>query len=476
MFADIDITLNIQSNVNYTTTANILGSSINLLDTSNATTEYRWNVTSFSFTNENSVSVQYKINGATNFSTFNAGIGSQSFQSVVNALNNLGIGTFNTYTEVGQVYIGTYNQNYAFGNLNIYLASTINQNFVYGTGLQPFGGVYVTTPNNQIYVGGNFVQYNGTSTSFMANINIDGSLNTNFNPTNNGTIYFTAVQSDGKILVGGSFTLFNGVTANSIVRINQDGTTDTTFNSGTGFDSVVNCITIQPNGQILLGGFFTTYNGGTANRIIRLNSDGSKDTSFVYGTGFNNTTYQILLLSNGQIYVSGLFNTYNGGFGNVNLIRLNSNGSKDTTFSSGVPNFSGINALSLQSDNKLIVGGAFTTWSGNTAGHIIRLNTNGSVDTTFNSGTGFDATILSTAIMSNGQILCGGQFTSYNGTTSNYIARLNSSGSYDTAWNIGSGFDLQVNSLSILNGQLYCTGDFTQFNGVSANYIISLNL
>jgi hypothetical protein len=78
--------------------------------------------------------------------------------------------------------------------------------------------------------------------------------------------------------------------------------------------------------------------------------------------------------------------------------------------------------------------------------------------------------------MNNGQILCGGQFTSYNGTTSNYIARLNSSGSYDTTWNIGSGFDLQVNSLSILNGQLYCAGAFTQFNGVSANRIISLNL
>ena len=475
MFADIDITLNIQSNVNYTTTANVLGSAINLLDTSNATTEYRWNVTSFSFTNENSVSVQYKINGASSFSTFDAGIGSQSFQSVVDALNTLGIGTFNTYTELGQVYIGTYNQNYAFGNLNIYLASTINQNFVYGTGFNANSN-FITTPNNQVYVGGGFSSYNGNSISSISNINIDGSVNTNFNNTNDGFVNFTAVQSDGKILVGGSFTTFNGLTANNIVRINQDGTTDTTFNSGTGFNGVVNCITIQPNGQILLGGFFTTYNGGTANRIIRLNSDGSKDTSFVYGTGFNNTTNQILLLSNGQMYVSGSFNSYNGGFGNVNLIRLNSNGSKDTTFSSGVPNFNGINALSLQSDNKLIVGGAFTTWSGNTAGHIIRLNTNGSVDTTFNSGTGFDATILSTAIMNNGQILCGGQFTSYNGTTSNYIARLNSSGSYDTTWNIGSGFDLQVNSLSILNGQLYCAGAFTQFNGVSANRIISLNL
>jgi uncharacterized delta-60 repeat protein len=475
MFADIDISLNIQSNVNYTTTANILGSSINLLDTSNATTEYRWNVTSFSFTNENSVSVQYKINGASSFSTFDAGIGSQSFQSVVDALNTLGIGTFNTYTELGQVYIGTYNQNYAFGNLNIYLASTINQNFVYGTGFNT-ASLFVTTPNNQIYVNGQFSSYNGTSIGAISNINIDGSLNTNFNTTNNFTTYCTAVQSDGKILIGGDFTLFNGVTANSIVRINQDGTTDATFNSGTGFDSIVNSITIQPNGQILVGGFFTTYNGGTANRIIRLNSDGSKDTSFVYGTGFNNTTNQILLLSNGQMYVSGSFNSYNGGFGNVNLIRLNSNGSKDTTFSSGVPNISGLNALTLQSDNKLIVGGNFTTWAGNTAGGIIRLNTNGSVDTTFSSGTGFNSSVISTAIMSNGQILCGGQFTSYNGTTSNYIARLNSSGSYDTTWNIGSGFNFQVNSLSILNGQLYCAGAFTQFNGVNANRIISLNL
>jgi uncharacterized delta-60 repeat protein len=475
MFADIDITLNIQSNVNYTTTANILGSSINLLDTSNATTEYRWNVTSFSFTNENSVSVQYKINGATNFSTFNAGIGSQSFQSVVDALNTLGIGTFNTYTEVGQVYIGTYNQNYAFGNLNIYATSTINQNFVYGTG---FDGesAFITTPNNQLYVSGLFTSYNGTSIGSLANINLDGSLKSNFNVTNNNYVFCTAVQSDGKILVGGSFTTFNGLTANRIVRINQDGTTDTTFNSGTGFDNTPNSIIIQPNGQILVGGQFTTYNGGTANRIIRLNSNGSKDTSFVYGTGFNNLTLQILLLSNGQMYVCGTFTTYNGVSVN-GIIRLNSNGSKDTTFNSGSPNLVYISSLSLQSDNKLIVGGFFTTWAGNTAGSIIRLNTDGSVDNTFNSGTGFDSTINSIAIMSNGQILCGGQFTSYNGTTSNLIARLNSSGSYDTTWNIGSGFNgVQVDSISILNGQLYCAGLFTQFNGVNANNIISLNL
>ena len=92
----------------------------------------------------------------------------------------------------------------------------------------------------------------------------------------NGIVYTIDIQSDGKILVGGNSTLYNGTTSNSIIRLNSNGSIDTSFNIGTGFfNGGVYTIYIQLDGKILVGGYFTTYNGTTSNRIIRLNSNGS---------------------------------------------------------------------------------------------------------------------------------------------------------------------------------------------------------
>ena len=120
MVEQANITLNLKSNVSYPYTINILGNPYNLLDTSNAKTEYRWDITSLTFTNENSLTLQYKINSASVFSTYTSNLNSANIQAVVNALNNLGIGYFNSYIELGQTFIGTYNDNYTFGQLNIY--------------------------------------------------------------------------------------------------------------------------------------------------------------------------------------------------------------------------------------------------------------------------------------------------------------------------------------------------------------------
>ncbi len=83
-------------------------------------------------------------------------------------------------------------------------------------------------------------------------------------------IYTTSIQSDGKILFGGSFTAYNGTTANRLIRLNPNGSVDTTFNTGTGFNSTIYTTSIQSDGKIIVGGQFTSYNGTTANRIVRL--------------------------------------------------------------------------------------------------------------------------------------------------------------------------------------------------------------
>ena len=333
--------------------------------------------------------------------------------------------------------------------------------------------------DGKILVGGVF----DLGGSRIVRLNSDGSFDNSFDYGSgfDNNVTSMAIQSDGKILVGGGFTTYNGTDANDIVRLNSDGSIDTSFVSGTGFNYIAMSMAIQSDGKILVGGAFTTYNGTTANRIIRLNSDGSVDTSFVSGTGFSNGNgwghvNSISIQSDGKILVGGDFTTYNGTTAK-RIIRLNSDGSIDTSFVSGT-GFSGhVNSISIQSDGKILVGGAFYNYNGTSANYIIRLNSDGSVDTSFDSGEEFNGHVISMAIQSDGKILVGGGFTSYNGTSANYIIRLNSDGSVDTSFVSGTGFNNgYIYSISIQSdGKILVGGEFTNYNGTTANKIICLN-
>ena len=123
MPSEFDISLNIINNRNYAQTFNGMGGSVNPLDTSNAKTEYRYNITTFNFTDENSITIYYKSVGQSVFSSFTAELPSQNPEGLVIALNGLGIGFFNTYVELGQTFLGTYNENYIFGSLDVYNSS-----------------------------------------------------------------------------------------------------------------------------------------------------------------------------------------------------------------------------------------------------------------------------------------------------------------------------------------------------------------
>ena len=88
------------------------------------------------------------------------------------------------------------------------------------------------------------------------------------------------MQTDGRIIVAGTFSAFNGITCKDLVRLNINGTLDTTFNIGVGFNIAIKSIAIQPNGKIFACGAFTTFNNVSTNYIVKLNSDGSLDNTF----------------------------------------------------------------------------------------------------------------------------------------------------------------------------------------------------
>lgn len=376
------------------------------------------------------------------------------------------------------------------------------------------------------FIVGDFQTYNGTVVNRTARLNPDGSLDGSFLPGTgaNNIVYTAALQSNGKYLVGGAFTSFNGTNRNRIVRLNTDGSIDQSFTVGTGFNDIVKSIALQPDGKVLVAGEFTSFNGSTWNRIVRLNSNGSVDASFNLVQGANNAIDNIYLLPNGKILIGGDFTNFNGFIRN-RLALLNSNGSLDTLFNIGSGANGTIEATELQSDGKILIGGSFTTYNGIARNYLARLHANGALDmsfvpsslvgslvktisiqsnglilvggvfsnsplttgirrltvtgnldSTFQAGpTGFGS-VHSIRNNSNGEILIGGEFSSFQGIPRSRVAKLKSNGKLDVAYNLGTGANGEIRTIAIQpNGKIVLGGTFTLFNDVPANRIVRID-
>ena len=275
--------------------------------------------------------------------------------------------------------------------------------------------------NGKLYVGGSFTTYKGTTANRIIRLNSDGTRDTAFSGSLGQTVQALQLDSNDKLYVGGFF-----VAPSYLIRLNPDGTQDTAF-TASDINSPPYAFQIDTNGKLYVGGAFTTYEGITANRIIRLNADGTKDTAFDNSTGFDNNVFALQLDSNGKLYVGGQFTTYKGTAAN-RIIRLEPNGDKDTGFDNTTGFNNAVNTFQLNSNGKLYVGGQFTTYKGTTANNIIRLEPNGDKDTGFDNTTGFNNIVRAFQLDSNGKLYVGGQFTSYKSIVNNRLILLEPTG------------------------------------------------
>lgn len=213
-------------------------------------------------------------------------------------------------------------------------------------------------------------------------ITIDTAFNTALGTGFDDVVYSSETQSSGKLVVGGAFTTFNGNSRVSLVRLNEDGTEDTAFysNLGTSFNNFCQYMTVQSDDKILVGGLFTSFNGNTRNRLVRLNSDGTEDTGFYgnLGTAFNNNVHIVILEVTGKITVGGSFSTLNGN-ARTKAVRLNSDGTEDTAFNTALG--TGFNGSSNQVLNifqsaefDLYFSGTFTSLNGGSAVKLARVS------------------------------------------------------------------------------------------------------
>lgn len=305
--------------------------------------------------------------------------------------------------------------------------------------------------NGQIVVTGHFDAPSGSAQG-IARFNANGTRDTQFN-TNVGAGLTggdilggqtVAIQSDGKIVVGGGFANVSGVSSPRVARLNTNGMRDGSFNilrnGQTALDNVVQDVLVQPNGQIVLAGFFTAgLSYGSLSRLARVSADGASDGTFngVIATsgGVNGNIFSVARQSNGKLVVGGAF-TSAPGTPNVNRIaRFNPGGSADDSFNDTVRKSAGadgtVNAIQVQSDGKLIVVGAFTSFAGQSSvNRLARLNGNGAPDAAFNnavrSSTGLHAYTRAVGIQSTGKIVVAGDFTQATNVTGvNRLARFN---------------------------------------------------
>jgi uncharacterized delta-60 repeat protein len=271
-------------------------------------------------------------------------------------------------------------------------------------------------------------------------------------------VYASGLQADGKLIVGGYFTSYNGTTVNGIARLGTDGTIDPDFttNIGTGLNAGVLAIAIQSDDKILIGGLFSSFNGTTRYSIARLNADGTLDGTFnSTGTGLNGTVASIAVVaSNGSIIVGGDFSSYNG-TSRKSIVRLNADGTLDETFDPGTGFNSYVRTIAIQSDEKIIAGGGFTSYNGTSTSNFVRLNTSGTLDGTF-SAAGSVTQIYAVAVQADGKILAAGNSGAFG-----FLTRVGSSGAIDGTFTPPL-FNSLIKSLAIQpDGKILAGGYFT---------------
>ncbi len=349
--------------------------------------------------------------------------------------------------------------------------------------------------DGRIVCGGVFTEYKGINVNRIAILHPNGALDTSFDLGQgfNGTVRAVVVDGMDRIYCGGLFTEYDGTQSGRLARIAPDGSYDTDFPVEAGFGGFLSpgvaSLAIQPNGRILCGGTFTSYKGQAAQRIAVIDDeDAALNTVFDTSSGFNNTVWAVTPWYAQLVLAAGDFTQY-GGVNRQRIAALDSNG----TLVSGFNTASGFNdtvyTLSVEPSLKVVAGGFFRTYKGVTRRRIARINTDASLDTvTFQTDYDLFPAVRDTKILSDGKILCGGDFIHYNETDVSppildalRVARLNFDGTYDTSFDSSNAFNSTVNSVVNLDGgKILCGGQFIRYgpagpSGIKRERIARLN-
>ena len=270
---------------------------------------------------------------------------------------------------------------------------------------------------------------------------------------------------DGNMIVSGAFTTMNGQPCGRIARLLPNGAYDASFTTGTGFNGQVDDMDIQSDGRIIAIGTFTAYNGISVSRIARLLPDGTLDTSFT--PVIASSLSSVSVLPDDRFILTGGFSVI-GVPSQLRCARFHSEGALDQVLSTFSNTNNTVMSSCTMADGRTVITGSFTVVQGLSRSGIAMIGANGTIDSSFDPGTGFpnDALLQRVQMGASGQIYAMGIFQSYNGVPASNLVRLQTNGSIAPGWNTTVTYNNSVQSiLERPDGSVVCTGLFTNVSG-----------
>jgi hypothetical protein len=376
--------------------------------------------------------------------------------------------------------------------------SSVPSGFNIGSGFDVTIGSIIQDSSTGYFVAGpNF--YKSTFRNRIFHLNSDGVLQTDYQMgafTSNNPINYVGMMMDGTDIVLFANTTYSPTNRSFLNKFDSSGNSVTSFSGTAPNDTVTNVKKLSGGDYIMVGGF-TSIGGGASSRIARTSPNCVRDSTFTtnIGTGFPaaSTLPALYRFSDDTFLVGGSFTTFNG-TGPARMIKLDSNGNRVTAFNTEVTNkftTGVIQAIDYDvTGDTIYAGGTFTYVTGATTyTRVVALNGDGSLKSSFVTGTGANNTIrdLKWDPVTNRLYLLG-QFTAYSGATVWGFCRLLPNGSLDTTYmsTIGDGFRfndipnttfISVSPYSLhidSNGDVLIVGAFTNFDndpvGPPTNY------
>ena len=250
---------------------------------------------------------------------------------------------------------------------------------------------YYVKPNyNLVSVNGtDSLHLDSTLVNLMCRLHPDGILDSSYNydlvnhrgkDGPNGVIVRSILLSDGKLLIAGSFTKYNGQDAQRIARLNADGTLDATFQSSTGANGPIEEMAIQPDGKIVIAGQFNNYGNTPVKSLARLNADGTLDPSLHIEKGSDGGIYNISVMPQGELVLSGSFTKFDD-LSRNNFVVLKPDGSVHPNYNTNGGINIGINdvnggfakLLQIPGDKTMLGVGSFTRFDFRSCNRIVKI-------------------------------------------------------------------------------------------------------
>lgn len=340
---------------------------------------------------------------------------------------------------------------------------------------------------NSLFIGGDFTSYGNAYAGRIAKIDlVTGELDATFNSGEgfDGGVYDFAVDSSGRLYVVGDFFYYNGTYTTSLVRIDATtGALDTAWSlfTNTGVNNSVECILIDDSDNIYIGGNFTSYTNSigttSVSRIIKIGTDpaATVDPTFNSGSGFDSRVYTIALDGVGNLYVGGIFSSYNGSF-TPKVAKLDATtGARDTTFNTGLGGGPSSTVYKLVIDGgSLFIAGSFSSFNNFNLQSLVKIDKNSAqLDGSFSLTNGFDNNPVNDIKLDGlGNIFCSGSFTTFTNLPAQRLIKLNTTnGARDNTFDTSTGFSSGVYRIVLHGSSVFAFGEFINYK--NTNEIIS---